>query len=277
MQYFDKNKQKFQQGGQQVSPEQQEKIKRLMLAYMQLKGYDPNNKNQVRQAAGEFSKLMQRVEQQDQQAIEEFSQVEQIAQQQMATSAAKGAKLNYIRSLKGKCPEGQEPIYLKNGGQCGCGPKKELKLENGDKVENKKDFFKKDKCGGKMKKHQDGGQIIKADDGVSLLSRLQQLFKRKLPTAEPASERYAGGQILDDTPNFIYIQGPRSLNDVNYPPTISRQIVDSDTIYTEKAPSSSPYVSGVRTTNNDSNRAGYERAQRRFNQAYSTLGGNPYK
>jgi hypothetical protein len=62
-------------------------------------------------------------------------QLGQQAQQGNARVAALGAKLNYLRKLKGACPEGEELQYYKEGGmikaKCGC---KTLKAEPGTKV-----------------------------------------------------------------------------------------------------------------------------------------------
>lgn len=97
---------------------------------------------------------------------------------QMIQSAKNGAKLNYLRQLKGKCPEGYEMQFLKKGGQlCKQCVKKQEKMENGgelpsDPIEafkcGRKMKKKKceagapiemDKCGSKMKKKEEGGQI----------------------------------------------------------------------------------------------------------------------
>lgn len=83
-------------------------------------------------------------------------------------AAAKGAKLNYIKSLRGQCPEGFEMQYFKKGGvmcsQCikKAQAQKATKAEKGTKVVQD---FKADmkKCGGKMKgkmkKKEDGGKV----------------------------------------------------------------------------------------------------------------------
>lgn len=71
-------------------------------------------------------------------------------------AAAKGAKLNYIKSLRGQCPDGFEMQYFKKGGvmcsQCikKAQAQKATKAEKGTKVVQD---FKADmkKCGGKMK------------------------------------------------------------------------------------------------------------------------------
>ena len=83
-------------------------------------------------------------------------------------AAAKGAKLNYIKSLRGQCPDGFEMQYFKKGGvmcsQCikKAQAQKATKAEKGTKVVQD---FKADmkKCGGKMKgkmkKKEDGGKV----------------------------------------------------------------------------------------------------------------------
>lgn len=83
-------------------------------------------------------------------------------------AAAKGAKLNYIKSLRGQCPDGFEMQYFKRGGvmcsQCikKAQAQKATKAERGTKVVQD---FKTDmeKCGGKikskMKKKEDGGKV----------------------------------------------------------------------------------------------------------------------
>lgn len=90
-------------------------------------------------------------------------------------AAAKGAKLNYIKSLRGQCPEGFEMQYFKKGGvmcsQCikkAKAQKAPTKAEQGTKVVQD---FKADmkKCGGKMKgkmKKKENGGKVKTIPGV---------------------------------------------------------------------------------------------------------------
>lgn len=83
----------------------------------------------------------------DQQAAQILQLIQQVAQQ-LTRRAAKGAKLEYIKSLKGICNSDEELVYLKKGGKvCPICQKK--------KVE-------KEKCGGAVKafkkKMQGGGQ-----------------------------------------------------------------------------------------------------------------------
>lgn len=57
---------------------------------------------------------------------------------QGGVKAALGAKLNYIYKLKGNCPEGEELVYMKQGGRvCPVCQKKAEKAENGKKLKKK--------------------------------------------------------------------------------------------------------------------------------------------
>ena len=70
----------------------------------------------------------------------------------LTTKAAHGAKLDYVKSLKHICPEGEELVYFKQGGsvKCGCAGKK---LEEGAKVEKANTSVEKFKA---IKKGQKG-------------------------------------------------------------------------------------------------------------------------
>lgn len=116
--------------------------------------------------------IQQMGEQGLQQAYQEFMQM---MQQQQVQRAQRGAKLNYIKMLRGQCPEGYEMQYYKTGGrlckkcvqkamsqggsisddpidQFKCGRKMKKKKAQGGAI----DF---DKCGKKMKKKEEGGEI----------------------------------------------------------------------------------------------------------------------
>lgn len=73
--------------------------------------------------------------------IQEFKKAKQQEQKVQAQKAAHGAKLDYIKTISHKCPEGQELYYFKVGGKVGCGCKGK-KMENGGEVPQK---FKKTK------------------------------------------------------------------------------------------------------------------------------------
>ena len=143
-------------------------------------------------------------------------------QQKQAQKALHGAKLNYFRTLKNQCPEGEELYYYKKGGsvECGCKKKEDggeiKKAESGwranfekrDSVQTKSDpteggkkiydpntkkyrpvteedkkKWKKNlddarkgkgegtpqrKCGGKVKKNEDGSKINKNCGGSAI-------------------------------------------------------------------------------------------------------------
>lgn len=72
---------------------------------------------------------------------------------QKTISAKLGAKLNYIKQLRGECPEGYEVEKYLAGGCVAC----RKKMEEGASVVER---FKSEKCGGKMKK-----KVTKAQKG----------------------------------------------------------------------------------------------------------------
>lgn len=118
------------------------------------------------QATQQIQQIMQAAQQGDQQAAQIAQMIQQVAQQmqQQQVQAAKfGAKLNYIKQLKGQCPEGYKMEYYKKGGQL-C--KKCMKIhQDGGEVKQTPNTvagqFKMEaaKCGKKMKKKEAGGAI----------------------------------------------------------------------------------------------------------------------
>lgn len=102
-----------------------------------------------------IQQIMQAAQQGDQQAMQIAQMIQTVAEQMQgqAIQAAKfGAKLNYIRSLRGLCPEGYEMQYFKKGGQL-CKKCVAKQNKNKEKLEeggtSPVDAFK---CGRKMKK-----------------------------------------------------------------------------------------------------------------------------
>ena len=103
------------------------------------------------QALQQIQQIKQAADSGNQQAAALFQVIQQVAKQlagQQTAAAAKGAKLQYISSLKNKCKEGEELIYMKAGGRvCPVCQKKKVQAE---------------KCGGstkKFKKMWDGGEM----------------------------------------------------------------------------------------------------------------------
>ena len=166
---------------QEIAKLPQEQQKQIMAAF-----------GKWAQSKGLNLQQLQGNEQVLEQALTQFLQ-----EMQGAQKARLGAKLNYIRSLKGNAPEGMDVEYYKCGGQvkkkfikknaCGskgmaavkafkdkCGSKmKKSKKEFGGNIESDKcgskmkkksckEFggnIQSDKCGGKAKKHQYGGSL----------------------------------------------------------------------------------------------------------------------
>ena len=91
-----------------------------------------------------------------------YAEFMNLLQQQQVQAAKFGAKLNYIKSLRGQCPEGYELSYYKVGGTlCKKCMKKQQAMEDGGQIpQNPIDQFK---CGRKMKKKtnkkENGGEL----------------------------------------------------------------------------------------------------------------------
>lgn len=118
------------------------------------------------QATQQIQQIMQAAQQGNQQAAQIAQMIQQVAQQmqqQQVQAARFGAKLNYIKQLKGQCPEGYKMEYYQSGGRL-C--KKCMRVhQDGGEVEQTPNTvaeqFKIEaaKCGKKMKKKEEGGAI----------------------------------------------------------------------------------------------------------------------
>lgn len=109
---------KFQQGGAQ--PNIQQQVKQLV---RQVASGD-------KEAAAQVKQIMEAAKKGDEKALQIAKLIEQ--EIQAIQKDKQGAKINYIRHLKGKCPEGEELVYFKKGGLITCGCQKK---QNGAKLE----------------------------------------------------------------------------------------------------------------------------------------------
>ena len=129
---------KKQQGGQLNMNEQE-----LQQAFIQFLAQKTGAKTQQELEAA----IQQLGEEGLKQAYAEFMQ---LIQQQQVRAAKFGAKINYIKKLRGQCPDGYELQYYKSGGQlCKKCMKKQVMQEGGGLPQDPIDQFK---CGRKMKK-----------------------------------------------------------------------------------------------------------------------------
>lgn len=95
-----------------------------------------------------------------------YAEFMQMMQQQQVRAAKFGAKLNYIKQLRGQCPDGYEVKYFKKGGlitkECvAC-------KQNAKEVQEPSDPIEAFKCGRKMKKKACGGSVEKDKCGSKL-------------------------------------------------------------------------------------------------------------
>lgn len=129
----------FQEGGSINTNDQQ--LQQAFIQFLAQK-FGAQNRQELETA------IQQLGEEGLQQAYQEFMSM---IQQQQVQAAKFGAKLNYIKSLRGVCPEGYEMQYFKQGGMLckKCIKKQEEMKQGGEIPENPIDAFK---CGGKKKK-----------------------------------------------------------------------------------------------------------------------------
>lgn len=142
---------KYAAGAQMVQPQQtnsQDPIDQIaQIAAGSLQG-DKNSKQQLIQVLSNKEiapKLLQIVDagvkNQDKRAII-IAQAIKSLQQGSTRKARLGAKLDYIKQSIGECPEGQEVVYFKKGGEI-CKVCAGKKMQNGGKSDPIKDFKKK--------------------------------------------------------------------------------------------------------------------------------------
>lgn len=133
---------KYAAGAQMVQPQQtggQQGIEQQAIALVQAAMQGDQQANQT------IQKIMQAAQQGDQQAVQVAKLLQAIAQQMKGSRKARlGAKLDYIKQSIGECPEGQEVVYFKKGGEI-CKICAGKKMQDGGKSDPIKNFKKKKK------------------------------------------------------------------------------------------------------------------------------------
>ena len=199
---------KKQQGGQLNMNEQE-----LQQAFIQFLAQKTGAKTQQELEAA----IQQLGEEGLKQAYAEFMQ---LIQQQQVQAAKFGAKINYIKKLRGQCPDGYELQYYKSGGQlCKKCMKKQVMQEGGDLPQDPIDQFKcgrkikkkkceaggtvdMDKCGAKMKKKKcENGGFIPFDKCGKKMKKKQE--GGGLETSKPTK--------TNRTPFAVYNKGKKKV------------------------------------------------------------------
>lgn len=156
---------KYAAGAQMVQPQQasgQDPIDQIaQIAAGFLQGDEASKKALIKvlsnkQIAPELLKAVNAgIEKQDKRAMI-IDQAIKALQQGITRKAKLGAKLDYIKQSIGECPEGQEVVYFKKGGEI-CKICAGKKMQDGGKSDPIKEFKKK-----KVNKHQQGGTFKQA-------------------------------------------------------------------------------------------------------------------
>lgn len=149
---------KYAAGAQMVQPQQasgQQGIEQQAMALVQAAMQGDTKANQT------IQNIMQAAEKGDQQAAQVAQLLKNIIQQMRGSRKARlGAKLDYIKQSIGECPEGQEVVYFKKGGEI-CKMCAGKKMQDGGKSDPIKNFKKK-----KVNKHQQGSSFKQAFDNA---------------------------------------------------------------------------------------------------------------
>ena len=143
---------KYATGAQMVQPQQasgQQGIEQQAIALVQAAMQGDQQANQT------IQQIMQAAKQGDQQAVQVAKLLKAIVQQMQGSRKARlGAKLNYFKQTC-ECPEGQEVVYFKKGGEL-CKVCAGKKMQDGGKSDPIKEFKKRRnkkelcKCGAKV-------------------------------------------------------------------------------------------------------------------------------
>lgn len=131
---------KYAVGAQMVQPQQtsgQQGIEQQAMSLVQAAMQGDQQANQT------IQKIMQAAQQGDQQAAQVAQLLKAIVQKMKGSRKARlGAKLDYIKQSIGECPEGQEVVYFKKGGEI-CKVCAGKKMQDGGKSDPIKNFKKK--------------------------------------------------------------------------------------------------------------------------------------
>ena len=175
---------KFQQGGQ-MDQQQQQALMQFIQGIAQVAQVDPQQVIQLAQQEPERLEAAVQVFQQTQ----DIQQAAQAFFQKEVQSAKRGAKLNYLKRLSGKCPDGYELRYFKIGGGLTCS-KCVAKKKEGDEIEEAK-------CGSKMKKKKGciGLKINKSQRGSNSNEFLTNYSKPSINT----TTKLPSGKIIKKT------------------------------------------------------------------------------
>lgn len=131
---------KYRTGAQMIQPQQangQQGMEQQAIALVQAAMQGDTEANQT------IQKIMQAAEKGDQQAAKVAKLLQAVVQQMKGSRKARlGAKLDYIKQSIGECPEGQEVVYFKKGGEI-CKICAGKKMQDGGKSDPIKNFKKK--------------------------------------------------------------------------------------------------------------------------------------
>lgn len=126
----------------------------------------------------------------------EYAEFQKVMAQQQSRKMMFGAKLNYIKGLKGQCPQGYEMRYYKVGGVV-CPKCEAIKNQVSQVPQDPIEAFK---CGRKMKKKACGGPVKKDKCGTKIeMDKCGKKMKKKA-CGGTVKKNFYGGTIINIIP-----------------------------------------------------------------------------
>ena len=169
----------------------------------------------------------------------EYAEFQKVMTQQQSRKMMFGAKLNYIKGLKGQCPKGYEMRYYKVGGVV-C-PKCEA-IKNQAAPQDPIDAFR---CGRKMKKKACGGTVKEAKCGTKVeMDKCGKKMKKKA-CGGPVKKDQQGGTVWD-VKQSGFLPRTSIFRTIQYPKKFEEGV--PDTIYQKVVSYGLPFTTDVRST-----------------------------
>lgn len=212
------------------------------------------------EAKQQIEQIMQAAQQGDPQAQQIAQAIQGIVQQmQGVQSARRGAKLAYVRQLRGICPEGTEMRYYKVGGTI-C-KKCVQKARAGKKVSKPKNAVEEFKCGRKVNKFDGGGKNKKVVGNGDTPAR--DIYRGGRYYTISDKNLNARDEVIEGTGGDLLI----------WPNTITIGTVGRDSVASEIPAHfrSGLFDSHAESYSKKENPVGFNRIRNRFRQAQSVV------
>lgn len=191
----------------------------------------------------------------------EYVEFQKVITQQQSRKMMFGARLNYIKGLKGQCPEGYEMRYYKVGGVV-CPKCEAIKNQVSQVPQDPIDAFR---CGRKMKKKAYGGTVKEAKCGTKVeMDKCGKKMKKK--ACGGSVEKNSQGGSITSVKQSGFLPRTTIFRTIQYPKKFEAGV--PDTIYEKTVSYGLPFTTDINSTGRVTHdRTGY----------YNSIGGGRTK